>query len=165
MTDADTRDTPPRRLLIGVGNRYRGDDAAGVLVARRVREAAPAGVEVLEEEGELSDLLDAWKEVGQVVLVDAVYSGAAPGTIHRFEAEAGPLPAQLFRFSTHAFSVAEAIELARALGQLPPRLTVYGIEGSEFTAGAPLTPAVEAALGELVARALEELSAPGDEDA
>jgi hydrogenase maturation protease len=55
------------------------------------------------------------------------------------------------RCSTHALGVAEAIELARALGRLPARLEVYAIEGARFTAGAGLSPAVEQAVGKLAA--------------
>jgi hydrogenase maturation protease len=83
------------------------------------------------------------------VVVDAAASGAPPGTIRRFDARAGRLPARLMRSSTHALGVPEAIELARALGRLPARVEVYAIEGARFTAGAELSPAVEQAVGEL----------------
>ena len=80
------------------------------------------------------------------MVVDAAASGAPPGSVRRFEAHAAPLPAHLLRSSTHAFGVAEAIELARALGRLPPILDVYAIEGSDFSAGAGLSPPVAAAV-------------------
>ena len=47
--------------VIGVGNAWAGDDAAGVLVARMVRDRAPDGVAVIEHEGEPTALLDAWE--------------------------------------------------------------------------------------------------------
>ena len=53
------------------------------------------------------------------------------------------------RGSTHALGVAEAIELGRALGRLPRRLLVFGIEGGSFDAGAGLSPEVERAVGQL----------------
>ena len=37
-----------RRVVIGVGNAYRGDDAVGLAVAERVRNAVPDDVVVLE---------------------------------------------------------------------------------------------------------------------
>ena len=53
------------------------------------------------------------------------------------------LPAELFRASTHHFGLAEAVELARAVGQLPERLVVFGIEGASFGRGrGPRAPAV-----------------------
>jgi hydrogenase maturation protease len=136
-------------ILIGVGNRWRGDDGAGLAVARRVRELAPDGVEVREVEGDATALVDAWSGAEHVVVIDAAESGAVPGTIQRFDARAQPLPVRSLRSSTHAFGVSDAVELARALGRLPDRLEVYAIEGESFVAGARLSPCVEAAVAEL----------------
>ncbi|MFP5364517.1 MAG: hydrogenase maturation protease, partial [Thermoleophilia bacterium] len=106
-------------LVLGIGNDWRGDDAAGLEVARRLR---AAGVRAAGSAGDPSGLLDAWDGEREVILVDAVRSGAAPGTLHRLDARARPLPARLFRGSTHHLSVADAVELGRALGRLPERL-------------------------------------------
>ncbi|MEP2774498.1 MAG: hydrogenase maturation protease [Luteolibacter sp.] len=144
-------------LVIGVGNPYRGDDAVGRLVARRLMESTPPGVTVLEESGEGAALMEAWEDADAVILVDAVQSGEAPGAIHRFDAQAQSIPSQFFHYSTHAFSVAESVELARALDQLPPRLIVYGIEGADFSSGETLTPSVAAAMDEVMNRILEEI--------
>ena len=114
-------------LLVGVGNPWRGDDAAGLEVARRVR-ALGGPVEVREIEGDASSLVDAWAGSDRVAVVDAARSGAAPGTVHVFRADLAPIPATLCS-STHAFGVADAIELSRALGRLPRRLDVYAVEG------------------------------------
>jgi hydrogenase maturation protease len=111
---------------------------------------------VLEHEGEPVALVEVWSDAQEAVIVDAVSSGAAPGTIHRLDARRQRLPAALFRGSTHAFSLAEAIELARALERLPGRLLVYGIEGESFAAGSGLSPTVEQAVAEIV----DELSEP-----
>ncbi len=91
------------------------------------------------------DLIEEWTGSDDVIVIDAVSSGAEPGTVHRLEAHKGRLPSELFRGSTHALGVAEAVELARALERLPARLTVIGIEGDSFDAGRGLTQAVEAA--------------------
>ena len=146
-----------RTLVIGLGNEYRRDDAVGLVVARRLREAAPASVLVLEETGEGASLLESWQDADTVILIDAVQSGAAPGTVHRLDASAKPIAREFFRFSTHAFGLAEAVELARALGRLPPRLIVYGIEGKSFEAGVGLSPEVEAAAQVVVEWVLGEL--------
>jgi hydrogenase maturation protease len=132
-------------IVIGVGNSWRGDDAAGLEVAQRVGGVA--------HEGDCTRLLDEWDADGDVLVVDAAFSATAPGTIHRFEVVSDPLPASLLCSSTHAYGVLAAVELARALGRLPRRLRVYGIEGASFKAGEGLTPpvvrAVESVVGEL----------------
>jgi hydrogenase maturation protease len=141
--------------VIGVGNAYRGDDAVGLAVAERVRERAP-GLDVLVCEQEPLGVLDAWEGAALALLVDAVSSGSDPGTVHRLDATAAALPATVFRGSTHAFGVAEVVELGRALGRLPARLLVYGVEGRAFAAGDELTPAVADAVEPLVEELLEE---------
>jgi hydrogenase maturation protease len=143
--------------VIGVGNTYRRDDGVGIVVVRRLQEQLPAGVRIIEESGDGAALLDAWKGATMVILVDAVHSGAPPGTIHRLDAHAEPIPRRFFHYSTHAFGVPEAVELARVLNQLPPRLGVYGIEGRNFSAGVGLSAEVEQAAKGLVAQVLNEI--------
>jgi hydrogenase maturation protease len=124
----------PIPLIIGIGNEYRCDDAAGLIVARRLKERLAESVNVLEQSGDGAALMGAWQGAKTVIIIDAVTSGAAPGTIHRFDANTRPIPKGDFRYSTHAFGVAEAIELSRALGEFPRSLGGYGIEGKNFAA-------------------------------
>jgi hydrogenase maturation protease len=139
--------------VIGIGNPLRGDDAIGLLVARRVRELAEPEVDVIEMEGEPARLIDAWQGARLAVVVDAVKSNAAEGTVIRIDATADPLPPTLSAPSTHALGLGDAIEIARALDRLPPQLIVYAIEGTHFQAGSDVSPAVAAA-GQAVAEAV-----------
>ncbi len=152
-----------RRLVIGVGNPDRGDDAAGRIVARRLRERESDVLAVRESSGEASGLMETWAGFDDVVLVDACRGAGEPGSIHRLEAEDLDRLAsfqQHRRESTHSFGVSSAIALARALGTLPPRLVVYAIEAASFDDAAGLSPAVEAAVGATVAllRTPEEMA-------
>jgi len=146
----------PGQLIIGVGNSLRSDDGVGIWVARRLREQLPPGISVVEASGEGASLIDMWKGFASVILVDAVSSGTAPGTVHRLDA-AEPVRAQFFRCSSHAFGVGEAVELARVLNQLPPRLIIYGIEGANFAAGAELSPVVARSAAEASDRILKDI--------
>jgi hydrogenase maturation protease len=148
---------PLRLLIIGIGNAYRGDDAVGLAAARKLKEEGLPGLVVIEESGDGAALMELWKDAEAVIVVDAIQSGAEPGTVHRFDAHARPIPTELFRCSTHAFGLAEAIELARALDQLPPRLMVYGIEGKHFEAGMGLSSEVERAAEDVVEQVGQEL--------
>jgi len=136
--------------VIGVGNRDRGDDAAGPEVARRLAHRASGDLSAIECDGGLGPTFDAITGAGPVLVVDAMSSGAAPGTVRHFDAAAGPLPVAFAARSTHGFGVAEAVELARVLGRLPERVEVIGIEGACWDAGAPLSPPVEAAITRVV---------------
>ncbi|HET9019700.1 MAG TPA: hydrogenase maturation protease [Acetobacteraceae bacterium] len=147
-----------RALVIGIGNPDRGDDAVGLLVARLLAEALPPDVAVTEAGGDALMLLERWRGADPVVLVDAAAPLSMPGTIHRLDPVAAPLPREIALGSTHAFGVAEAVELARALGRLPERMTIYAIEGASFAAGAVLTPVVAAAAREVAARITADLA-------
>ena len=146
-------------VVIGVGNRARGDDAAGLEVVRRLRAQAAAAADVLESDGDAAELMDAWAGYARAIVVDAARGGGAPGTIHRFQAAHTPLPATLLATSTHDFGVACAVELARALGRLPAELVVYAVEGEDYGPGHGLSAAVEAAVAALAARIRAELEA------
>jgi hydrogenase maturation protease len=152
------RQTPPCIRVIGVGNADRGDDAVGLIVAQRLRQEPMPQVTVAESPGEGTRLLDAWQGATTVILIDAVHSsGAAPGTVYRLEPLTQPLPQRFFPCSTHAFGVAEAIELARALQQLPAFFVVYGIAGRTFALSRALSAEVAQAVPHVVARVQREI--------
>lgn len=144
--------------LIGVGNRFRRDDAAALEVVRRLRLAHPPGVRLIEQKGEPASLIEAWSSVDEALVVDAISSGAAPGRLHRFDVTDAPLPAEVFNPSTHAVGLPEAVELARELGRLPGRLIVYAIEGENFEVGEGLSEPVQRTVAKLVLDLYHELS-------
>jgi len=144
------------RLVIGIGNTMRRDDGAGHAVVRAIRASAP-DVPVLLAGGDGAALLEAWRGAQLVIVVDAIRSGAAPGTVHRFDAAVSPLPRTLSSTSTHVFGLPDAVELSRTLGTLPQRLIVYGIEGAEFAAGEGLSAQVQDAVPRAAAGVLAEL--------
>jgi hydrogenase maturation protease len=136
--------------LIGIGQSLRGDDAAGLEAVRRWREQfietasrPEVQVEVCELPG--LGLLDLFEGADAVLLVDAVQSGAAVGTIHQIGSE------ELAAFradsnSAHGWGVAETLELARQLGLPLPFIHLIGIEAGIVEIGAGLSAEVEAAI-------------------
>ncbi|MBL6928926.1 MAG: hydrogenase maturation protease [Rhodospirillales bacterium] len=146
--------TAIRVLVICIGNRFRRDDAVGPVVADRLRER---GVETVELGGDGVELMDAWAGGEHVILVDAARSGATAGSIHHFDAISTEVPSGLFHYSSHQFSVAEAIEMARVLGRLPPKMGVYGIEGKDFSYGQELSAEVEGALETVTQAIVDEI--------
>ncbi len=149
----------PEVLVLGIGNASRGDDAVGLVVANRVGEQGLPGIAVRACPPDGMALLDEWQGMHSVVIIDAATSNVAPGTITRFEAGDQALPAKAVIPSTHMFGVVQAIELARTLGRLPKRVTVFAIEGASFDHGAELSPAVERAVDDAVQRVVEEVTA------
>ena len=144
-------------LIIGIGNEYRGDDGVGLVVARELKAKKLPHILVTECSGDGAELMEMWKSAATVILVDAVSSGAKPGTIYRLDALIQPFPAYFPFPSTHAFGVAEALGLARAIDQLPLSLVIYAIEGKNFAAGSCLSLEVEKAVREVVERVASEV--------
>lgn len=145
-------------LVIGVGNDMRGDDGAGRIVARLLREQCVQAA-VAESGGEGTSLMETWNGREVVVIVDAMRSGGVPGTVRRFDAESGPLPAHVRNRSSHAFGVGEAVELSRSLGTLPSQLTLFLIEGQSFETGAEISAPVRRSAEEVAERIISELQA------
>lgn len=148
-------------LVVGIGNDYRGDDGIGFVIARNIREKLLLHVTTIEESGDGAALMEAWQGYDIVILVDAISSGAKPGTIIKIDAGKINVPAKYFHCSTHAFGVAEAIALAKAMKKLPPRLLVYGIEGAKFNAGVTLSRVVRQSAKKVIEQILKDVKAEG----
>ena len=152
----------PRTLVVGVGNDGCGDDAVGPLTARSLAGAWPdasaAGVDIVPWTGPPLDLLPRLEGVERLVLIDALVSGAAPGTIRRIDGDA-QLRSRAAT-SSHGLGVAEVLELLRALGRAPPRVDVWGIEGAAFVPGGPVSASVRRSAMALARRLRRELSTP-----
>lgn len=133
-----------RPLVIGVGNEFRRDDGVGPAVVARLRgEAVDADLTLAD--GEPTRLVDAWDGRDLVVVVDAVRTGAAPGTVVVLDALTADLPTGPTA-STHAAGIGQAVEWGRALDRLPGALWLVGVEGADFGEGPGLSAAVGAAV-------------------
>lgn len=146
-----------RVLVIGVGNRYRGDDAVGLLVAEELKRLRLPNVAVkLCPDGGLS-LIDVWQGAESVIVVDAVRSNGVAGNIARVSHEDVDRLAVVGTVSSHGFGVGEAVRMAQALGGLPAKLVIYGIEAQNFEPGAAMSPEVAAAVEQVVQLIAQEL--------
>lgn len=144
--------------IIGIGNTDRGDDAAGPAVVAALESRSLHEVTLRCARGDVLALIDDWGGAERVFLIDAMAPDGAPGRVLRLDAGTSAVSPTFANFaSSHAFNLAEAIELARALDRLPRELIVYGIEGLSFSHGAALSAAVAAAVPEVARRIMEEL--------
>lgn len=144
--------------IIGVGNTFRGDDAAGLLVVRGLPKENFPQVEIAESPGTGSALPDAWKGAIRVIIIDAVVTGGPPGSIYRFDVhELGATLPVSHSSTTHGWGLSEALAMGKVFQNLPPVLIIYGIEGKNFGLGEALSSEVAAAIPEVTSRVTQEI--------
>lgn len=131
-----------------------GDDAAGPAVIDRLAQRVPPSVELVESVGDATHLLETWRDAGLAVIVDAVVSGGAAGSIKRVDGIGG-FPSAWRSASTHLVGLAEAIDLGDAVGVLPGTMVIYGIEIDRVEPGVALSPAIDHAVDDVVASILD----------
>jgi len=132
--------------IIGCGNTDRGDDAAGLLVAQRLRDF---GVDACDHIGDGLSLIERWRGQDEVILIDAVITGGTAGAITVWDAGQAAILHDFPQSSTHGFGVCEAVKLSRVLDCMPERMLIYGIEGQCFEAGCNPLPEVLTACEQL----------------
>ncbi len=149
-------------VIIGVGNDFRSDDGVGPAVARYMAGMKLPGVHAIDQVGDGTDLINAWRNADAAFVIDCMRSGSEAGTIRRFDARHGDIPEEILPgLSTHAFNISATVRLAQSIGQLPRRLIVYGIEGELFSIGDRLTPPVEAAVPVIARQIMDEIAQLG----
>jgi hydrogenase maturation protease len=142
-------------LVIGIGNSYRRDDGVGLTVADEIAKRGLRDVRVVTAIGEPGAILDAWSGADLAVVVDAAMGeGLTPGRIRRWTPGDVESPAVV---SSHALGLPQTYALGEALGQIPDRLVVFSVDVADVGQGPGLTPAVEAAVPEVVEAIIAEL--------
>ncbi|HET6211166.1 MAG TPA: hydrogenase maturation protease [Jatrophihabitans sp.] len=150
-------------VVIGVGNPYRRDDGIGPAAIAELQDLCSADVLLTVADGEPTQLLDAWAGARLAVVIDAVRcQPASPGRIHR--STLGQLGPGDGSASTHGLGIPDAVRLAQVLERVPDRLVVYAVEAADLGFGLGLSPAVAAAVPELVRAVLAELALTSSPD-
>ena len=155
-----------RTLIAALGNPLRGDDGLGAALLEELRRRGlERRARLLDLGAGGVDLLLELEGVGVLVLLDAIASDEAPGTLCLLEGE------EIFRYAeargagSHQPSLASTLRLARQLGLLPSRIAVVGVAASRFDFGEALSPAVARALPQaarLVERILSRWEGAGE---
>jgi hydrogenase maturation protease len=158
VTESCAEKAIARVLVVGVGNPFRGDDAAGPAVVRALQALPLPDTVALMHTDDPLRLVDLLSSAPALIVIDAIAATASPGTVLRFDVATRRLTDDS-SCSTHAFGVAQAIELARALGAFPQHVTVYGIVGRSFAIGDAVSPDVVRAVPRVAAAIAAEVSA------
>ncbi|MGL5041277.1 MAG: HyaD/HybD family hydrogenase maturation endopeptidase [Aeromonas sp.] len=149
-------------LILGVGNLLLSDEAIGVRIVEslgREYRFAP-GIELLDGGTAGMELMEAMASRDHLILVDAVRSGHAPGTVVTLNGDEIPT---LFgrKISPHQLGLADVLSALYMTGESPARLTLIGVEPLSLEPRIGLTPVVAEAMAEAKGRILTLLASLG----
>jgi hydrogenase maturation protease len=143
-----------RIKIVGLGHDMHGDDEIGLEIVRRWTAEEPRHMSDLDLDHALLDdpginLLGVIAGLDAAILVAAVDSGAAPGTIQIIRNEILAAKTGISRKGGGG-GAAETLSLGHQIApdDLPETLILIGIEGASFSLGEGLSPAVRAAIPE-----------------
>jgi hydrogenase maturation protease len=149
-----------KTLIVGLGNPLVSDDSVGLRVVERLKPllAGRLDVEVSEDYWGGLRLMERMIGFDRAIVVDAIQTGAPPGTIHRLTAEGVPTQRSA---SAHDVNLATALEFGRqAEASLPENrhVLLVAIEAADvLNFSEKCTPAVEAAVPHAVQAVLDVL--------
>ncbi len=147
---------PFRLAIVGIGNELNGDDAAGVLVARKLTPAlqGSSSIKVFEAGQALENITGALIRFhpDAVLFVDALSIDELPGSIHMLDWRLS----QGFTAGTHSLPLGVVVRYL--LHEHPCQVYLLGIQVSDTTPGVPVTPEVMKSIHTLRKSILSALS-------
>lgn len=146
-----------KRVVIGLGNQYTRDDGVGLVAADELRKRDLPDVTIYQYTALDLGLLWSFRKASKVVIVDALRSGASPGTIQTYSI--APRSEPLTKLpSLHTLQLYDLFDLARQTGQDLCPVVIVGIEPKDTGPGEGLTNEVVARLPDLVETVTKELN-------
>jgi hydrogenase maturation protease len=144
-------------VVIGVGNTILSDEGVGVHAARLLQDdpRLPSGVTILDGGTIGLELIPYASDASCVLLLDAMNSGSAPGTLARMTGR--DLLGTTGGWSAHQLGVADLIAALFLVSTSPQDIVVLGVQPANTEWGTSLSAEVEAALVPLVDAALAQL--------
>ena len=143
-------------LIIGIGNILLRDEGVGVRAIEAMQKMdLPDEVELLDGGTSGVDLVDEIADREKVIVIDAVDTDSAPGTVFRFGVEE-LLEKTAESISLHEFGLAETLMAARTLGCAPKEVVIFGIQPMEVSTGLDLSDEISGVLPKVIDLVLEE---------
>ena len=154
----------PRVVVLGVGNVLMSDEGVGPHAIEAFAEgySAPQGVTLVDGGTSAMELLDDMAGAQLLLILDAVASGAAPGTVIRLEGDEVP---KFFtrKLSPHQVGIADVMATLALMDESPKETIILGVEPGEMSMGMELSAAVASAVPRVLAEVVWELGRRGVE--
>lgn len=140
-----------KQKVIGIGNDFRSDDAAGLLVARKLKELYP-DFDIIESDGNGVDLLSIFQEYDKVIIIDAAIADNPEdvGQIREIKITPDFNFSDIKIYSSHSFSLLEALKMGKQLSILPDDLYLYLILSQNFSFGQEISLEVKVAIEKIL---------------
>jgi len=147
-----------RVAVLGVGNLLLGDEGVGVRCVERLERdhTLPGGIACLDGGTSTHELLADLEDLDLLIIVDALESGAAPGSLLRLEGAAIP-SAFSNKLSPHQHGINDLLATLKLLGRAPEHVVLLGVEPQRIGLSMELSPAVAAAMDRLCAQVVKEV--------
>jgi len=147
-----------RTVVLGLGNPLMGDDGLGLAALERLREQWEIpGVELVDGGTWGMNLLPLVEESTNLILLDAIRSGDAPGTLVEWERDRLPRYLSL-KLSPHQIDLREVLALAEWRDTMPEEVVAIGLAPRDVVMTTALSPEVEAGLERMVEATLRYLA-------
>ncbi|WP_368293828.1 HyaD/HybD family hydrogenase maturation endopeptidase [Dehalobacter sp. TBBPA1] len=148
--------TPPKIMLMGVGNVLLSDEGLGVQFLNEFKpEELPDNVELLEGGTAGLELVHLIKETDFLIIVDAINAQTEPGSIFRFCPEDIRVFPEKYQVSFHQVGILEVLALADILGNTPQTL-IYGVQPKSLEWGMDLSEEIKAVFPRLKEQMFKE---------
>lgn len=149
-------------VVLGLGNVLREDDGVGAAAITRIERdyCVPPGVRLVEGGTLGLSLLGLVAEAEHLILVDAVRTDQAPGTLVRMDG-ADVTDAMRDRLSLHQAGVADLLDAARLTDSYPASVTLLGLVPERIDLAVVRSSAVDHGLDELIAAIVREVESLG----
>lgn len=151
-------------VVIGLGNVLLSDEGLGVRAVELLEERylLPESVEVIDGGTSAMDLLNPLSNSAQVIIADAVKTGAPPCTLVRLADEDVPRFFQT-KISPHQLGLSDLLALLTVQGEAPEKITIIGMVPESLRTNVGLTDGVNAKMDEMVQMLVDELGSLGIE--
>jgi hydrogenase maturation protease len=151
----------PPILVIGLGSEFRSDDQIGIETVKQLasRFSGNPRIEFMQAKADPTLLIEIWSQRQLVIVVDAfAIAGLAPGSLLELEENDFKHLHYNEKTSSHFLSLKEGLQLGAALGQLPQKILIYGIQGENFNFGEQLSTRVQESIPRLISKIEAQLS-------
>jgi hydrogenase maturation protease len=149
-------------VVLGIGNTILTDEAAGVRAVEALEKAfqMPANVQVIDGGTSGMEMIEDLSNVDFLIVIDVVKTGAAPGTLVKIAGDEIPV---FFRekLSPHQIGLPDVLASLELLDAIPKEIVVLGVEPISLELGTEMTPTIAAAVPQLMAMAVTELTQRG----